>query len=143
MRTFGVLLLIGSSQALLTWIAQAFWDFWPTWMAVAETTVFAALGLGLIRMGRKLVLPTFALLLIAELVRFIRLVPTFEQAGMVALAVPLVAAVLEILPALLLLIGVPSRARFRAALVLFIVLQVAALVAAAIHVFVTQRTDLQ
>ena len=143
MRTFGVLLLIGSSQALLTWIAQAFWDFWPTWMAVVETTVFAALGLGLIRMGRKLVLPTFALLLIAELVRFIRLVPRFEQAGMVALAGPLVAAVLEILPALLLLVGVPSRARFRTALVLFIVLQVAALVAAAIHVFVTQRTDLQ
>ena len=122
-RTFGILLIVRNCWLVINLIAQSFWDFRPTWMKAAEITLVTALGIGLIRVGRKLVVPTLALLVIGALERLIRVSPNVEQLVLVALVGPLFAVALEFLPALLLLDGAPSRARFRAALVLFTVAQ--------------------
>ena len=138
-RKFGVLLLVDSGLVVLRWVVLAFWHFWPSWLLLVQTILFAALGLGLIRIGRKLVLLTFGMLLGSGLAHVLRNLALFQQGGMVALPGPLLFGAVNILPALLLLIGAPGRARFWAALVVFIVAQVLAFSGAAMNLYVTQN----
>jgi hypothetical protein len=118
-RIAAFLFVLAAGFAVTTWGIECFWELMPTWQAVLEASVQIALGMGLLRFGRRAIPATITILGAAALYRLVFHIQLAEHVGLRGLALPAVFDVLNFSPPLLLLLGRPGRTRCRVALVAF------------------------
>lgn len=143
-RTAGILLLVESAVAVISWAAQwyATEGGLPTGTALGATILRAMAGIGLLWLGRRVVVLALTLALVAALGPVVHVLPVFVRYPSAALLLPsVVRTSLAMLPPLLLLVGRPGRTRQRVAIGLFVFAHVLGIVGLAIKWYVTTRVD--
>lgn len=123
-RLAAVLLLVVGALGVGASVAQTLILRWvPTWSGGVIAAAPFAFGIGLLRYGRRLAVPTLALLVLVEVPRFVGLGPLMEVGGTVVFAVPLIIVGVRLMPYVLLLLGRPPRWRILLATGIFVVLE--------------------
>jgi hypothetical protein len=128
-RLAGLLFLIASGIEVTTWFAQSFWDLWPRWVPIADTSIQVAIGFYLLRMRCRTPIVPLSFIAVVSMYPLIQAVAPLNSqhpavlAGAKALipvlGVPLVFGTTRALPYFLLLLGTPTRRRRIAAIAVF------------------------
>ena len=142
-RTAGVLFLIGSAVTAAAWLVQTRWGWTPEALGIAQEIAQAALGVALLRFGRKAALPALVFVAAVAIYPVVRAAFVLNRAGITAwITVTLVAVIgglLRFLPPALLLIGNANHRRRSAAIAIFAIQQLFELAVKFMSVYAIER----
>jgi len=140
------LLLIASGVTALIWLAQMYWGWIPSTLALVETGLQVLLAHALLQFGRTLVLPTLALLAMAALIPIAKMVVRLDvpwgMPAVIVYGVGLLFGFMRVLPFLLLFLRNPARIKHIIALSVFVLYELLVVAQAGMLIYVGQRFKL-